>query len=135
MRLQERDDKQQQERVHVEQGAVAARRGTPCRRACGAAQREPPSAHHRWCAAALRTRHRLTQHMGHVRSKVWPLGLEIFCLTGYGYMLLSKPAARETHQPAPALVVSELEETGTTHALPAGTPEGRTHQNLHALGE
>ena len=35
------------------------------------------------------TRRTLTQHMSRVRAKLWPFGLDLFCITGYGYMLLS----------------------------------------------
>lgn len=48
------------------------------------------------------TRRSLTQHMSRVRSKLWPFGLDVFCITGYSYLLLSKPTERagkeqETH--------------------------------------
>jgi DNA-binding response OmpR family regulator len=35
------------------------------------------------------TRRTLTQHMSRARAKLWPFGLDLFCITGYGYMLLS----------------------------------------------
>jgi DNA-binding response OmpR family regulator len=39
----------------------------------------------------LRTRHRLTQRVSRLRGRLWPLGLDILCLTGYGYLLLARP--------------------------------------------
>ena len=33
-------------------------------------------------------RRTLTQHMSRLRAKLWPFGLDIRCLTGYGYLLL-----------------------------------------------
>ncbi len=38
------------------------------------------------------TRRCLTQHMSRVRSKLWPFGLDILCITGYGYTLLPIPS-------------------------------------------
>ena len=40
------------------------------------------------------SRRSLTQHMSRVRSKLWPFGLDVFCISGYGYLLLSKPTER-----------------------------------------
>ncbi len=41
----------------------------------------------------------LTQHISRLRTRLWPFGLDILCLNGYGYLLLPKPheqpAARE----------------------------------------
>ena len=37
------------------------------------------------------TRHSLIQHMSNLRARLCPLGLDLACLTGYGYLLLSKP--------------------------------------------
>jgi DNA-binding response OmpR family regulator len=42
----------------------------------------------------LGPRHRLTQRISRLRARLWPLGLDILCLTGFGYMLL----ARSTEQ-------------------------------------
>ncbi len=33
----------------------------------------------------------LTQHMSRLRTRLWPFGLDILCLHGYGYLLLSRP--------------------------------------------
>ena len=38
-----------------------------------------------------RSRRSLTQHISHLRARLWPFGLDILCLTGYGYLLLSRP--------------------------------------------
>jgi hypothetical protein len=38
------------------------------------------------------TRRILTQHMSRVRAKLWPFDLDILCITGYGYTLLTQPA-------------------------------------------
>jgi DNA-binding response OmpR family regulator len=46
------------------------------------------------------TRRSLTQHMSRVRSKLWPFGLEICCITGYGYALLSRAEEGEHEQEA-----------------------------------
>ncbi|MFL5667653.1 MAG: hypothetical protein ACJ8BW_40850 [Ktedonobacteraceae bacterium] len=32
----------------------------------------------------------LTQHMSRLRARLWPFGLDILCLTGYGYLLLAR---------------------------------------------
>lgn len=40
-------------------------------------------------------RRSLTQYMSRLRARLWPFGLEINCLTGYGYLLLSKPNGQE----------------------------------------
>jgi len=37
------------------------------------------------------TRRSLTQHISRVRTKLWPFGFDVCCLTGYGYLLLSLP--------------------------------------------
>lgn len=37
----------------------------------------------------------LTQHMSRLRAKLWPLGFDILCLTGYGYLLHATPPAPE----------------------------------------
>ncbi len=36
-------------------------------------------------------RHSLIQHMSNLRARLCPLGLDLACLTGYGYLLLSMP--------------------------------------------
>jgi DNA-binding response OmpR family regulator len=41
-------------------------------------------------ALSRSTRRSLTQHMSRVRSKLWPFDLDICCITGYGYALLSR---------------------------------------------
>jgi len=38
-----------------------------------------------------RSRRGLTQRMSRLRARLWPLGLDILCLTGYGYLLLARP--------------------------------------------
>ena len=35
------------------------------------------------------TRRTVTQHLSRLRAKLWPFELDICCLTGYGYLLLS----------------------------------------------
>ena len=40
---------------------------------------------------ARNNRRSLTQHMSRLRARLWPLGLDVGCLTGYGYLLLSRP--------------------------------------------
>lgn len=35
------------------------------------------------------TRRMLTQHISRLRAKLWPFALDIYCLTGYGYLLLA----------------------------------------------
>lgn len=40
---------------------------------------------------ALGPRHRLSQRVSRLRARLWPLGLDILCLTGFGYMLLTRP--------------------------------------------
>ena len=35
------------------------------------------------------TRRILTQHISRLRAKLWPFDLDIYCLTGYGYLLLA----------------------------------------------
>lgn len=49
-------------------------------------------------------RHRLTQHMGEIRGKLWPFGLELFCVMGFGYKLQAKPDT----QKAPAQEMEAL---------------------------
>ncbi len=34
------------------------------------------------------TRRTLTQRISRLRAKLWPFDLDIYCLTGYGYLLL-----------------------------------------------
>ncbi|GAC1613988.1 MAG: hypothetical protein NVS4B7_05790 [Ktedonobacteraceae bacterium] len=36
----------------------------------------------------------LTQHMSHVRAKLWPFDLDVLCINGYGYTLLIRPAEK-----------------------------------------
>jgi DNA-binding response OmpR family regulator len=48
-------------------------------------------------ALSRSTRRSLTQHMSRVRSKLWPFNLDICCITGYGYALLSR-AERGEHE-------------------------------------
>lgn len=38
-----------------------------------------------------RSRRGLTQHISRLRARLWPFGLDILCLTNYGYLLLSRP--------------------------------------------
>jgi DNA-binding response OmpR family regulator len=33
----------------------------------------------------------LTRHVSRLRARLWPCGLDIVCLIGYGYLLLSRP--------------------------------------------
>ena len=35
------------------------------------------------------TRRTLTQRISRLRAKLWPFDLDIYCLTGYGYLLLT----------------------------------------------
>ncbi len=44
------------------------------------------------------TRRTLTQRISRLRAKLWPFDLDIFCLTGYGYLLLvtAQPASEDT---------------------------------------
>jgi DNA-binding response OmpR family regulator len=44
---------------------------------------------------ALGLRHRLSQRVSRLRARIWPLGLDILCLTGYGYLLLSRSDEQE----------------------------------------
>jgi len=37
-----------------------------------------------------RIRLSLTRHMSRLRARLWPFGLDIVCLIGYGYLLLSR---------------------------------------------
>ncbi len=46
-------------------------------------------------ALSRSTRRSLTQHMSRVRSKLWPFNLDICCITGYGYALLSRAEREE----------------------------------------
>lgn len=39
------------------------------------------------------TRRILTQHISRLRAKLWPFALDIYCLTGYGYLLLATTPA------------------------------------------
>ena len=36
----------------------------------------------------------LTRHISRLRARLWPFGLDIVCLIGYGYLLLSRPNGR-----------------------------------------
>ncbi len=36
------------------------------------------------------TRRGLTRHLSRLRARLWPFGLDILCLTGYGYLLLAR---------------------------------------------
>ena len=36
------------------------------------------------------SRRTLTQHISRLRARLWPFGLDILCLTGYGYLLLAR---------------------------------------------
>ena len=36
------------------------------------------------------TRRNLTQHISRLRARLWPFDLDILCLIGYGYLLLSR---------------------------------------------
>ena len=42
-------------------------------------------------ALPLGSRHRLTQRVSRLRARIWPFGLDILCLTGYGYLLFQRP--------------------------------------------
>jgi DNA-binding response OmpR family regulator len=42
-------------------------------------------------AIPLASRHRLTQRVSRLRGRIWPFGLDILCLTGYGYLLFQRP--------------------------------------------
>jgi DNA-binding response OmpR family regulator len=33
----------------------------------------------------------LTRHISRLRARLWPFGLDIVCLIGYGYLLLARP--------------------------------------------
>ena len=44
---------------------------------------------------ALGPRHRLSQRVSRLRARIWPLGLDILCLTGYGYLLLARSDEQE----------------------------------------
>jgi hypothetical protein len=44
-----------------------------------------------WQALTRGRRRGLTQQMSRLRSRLWPLGLDILCLNTYGYLLLSRP--------------------------------------------
>jgi len=42
------------------------------------------------------TRRNLTQHISRLRARLWPFGLDILCLTGYGYLLLARSHEQAT---------------------------------------
>ena len=42
------------------------------------------------------TRRNLTQHISRLRARLWPFGLDILCLNGYGYLLLPRPHEQTT---------------------------------------
>ena len=42
------------------------------------------------------TRRNLTQHISRLRARLWPFGLDILCLTGYGYLLLARSHEQTT---------------------------------------
>ena len=46
-------------------------------------------------ALPLESRHRLTQRVSRLRGRLWPFGLDILCLTGYGYLLFQRPPVPE----------------------------------------
>ena len=48
-------------------------------------------------ALGWQSRRTLTQHISRLRARLWPFGLDILCLTGYGYLLLAR-----SHEPASA---------------------------------
>ncbi len=47
-------------------------------------------------AVEWHTRRNLTQHISRLRARLWPFGLDILCLTGYGYLLLARPHEQTT---------------------------------------
>jgi len=44
----------------------------------------------------LHTRRTLTQYISRLRARLWPFGLEILCLNGYGYLLLPRSYEQAT---------------------------------------
>ncbi|GAC1350771.1 MAG: hypothetical protein NVSMB27_36480 [Ktedonobacteraceae bacterium] len=42
------------------------------------------------CSLSQSSRRCLTQQVSRLRAKLWPFDLDILCLTGYGYILLSR---------------------------------------------
>ncbi len=47
-------------------------------------------------AVEWHTRRNLTQHISRLRARLWPFGLDILCLTGYGYLLLARSNEQAT---------------------------------------
>jgi DNA-binding response OmpR family regulator len=47
-------------------------------------------------AVEWHTRRNLTQHISRLRARLWPFGLDILCLTGYGYLLLARSHEQAT---------------------------------------
>ena len=47
-------------------------------------------------AVEWHSRRNLTQHISRLRARLWPCGLDILCLTGYGYLLLSRSHEQAT---------------------------------------
>ncbi|GAC1369310.1 MAG: hypothetical protein NVSMB44_36110 [Ktedonobacteraceae bacterium] len=47
-------------------------------------------------AVGWHTRRNLTQHISRLRARLWPFGLDILCLTGYGYLLLARSHEQAT---------------------------------------
>jgi DNA-binding response OmpR family regulator len=47
-------------------------------------------------AVKLHTRRTLTQHISRLRARLWPFGLDILCLNGYGYLLLPRSHEQAT---------------------------------------
>ena len=43
----------------------------------------------------------LTQHISRLRTRLWPFGLDILCLNGYGYLLLSRPNGQSEAREVP----------------------------------
>ncbi len=41
------------------------------------------------------TRRSLTRHLSRLRARLWPFGLDILCLNGYGYLLLARSNEHE----------------------------------------
>jgi len=47
-------------------------------------------------ASSRLTRSSLRRHIRSVRAKLWPFGLDILCIIGYGYMLHATPLEQAT---------------------------------------
>ncbi len=47
-------------------------------------------------AVEWHTRRTLTQHISRLRARLWPFGLDILCLSGYGYLLLPRSHEQAT---------------------------------------